>query len=257
MRLVTAARVGSAEEIKKLVLEVGADCDTIISEFGAIGSGRNDVFTMNDLGFAEERTALVAAVEAGWLAVVHMIIELAKDKRASLDVVCHEWNPSGIGGSCLRANYTALDQAKLYHRTEIFDALLAAGAQYSRQCPHPARENPFIVKQRRINGDYFDSGWQQSDHKDRYADFTFAEFEGDIQMDDEMRKIVSELKKELRGLRGKDSTDKTEFNRGFKKLCLRWHPDKHPEEKKGLATRVFQWLQRTKLDEWESKAWTA
>ena len=48
---------------------------------------------------------------------------------------------------------------------------------------------------------------------------------------------------------GSDKTEKTlvERKKRFKKLLLKWHPDKQQDEKqKFLATCVFQWLQEVK-----------
>ena len=42
------------------------------------------------------------------------------------------------------------------------------------------------------------------------------------------------------------TTSKKERLRFYKSLCLRWHPDKHAEEEKYLATCVFQVLQEKK-----------
>lgn len=253
-RLVNAARIGHVAELQKLVLECGCDCDTIISEFGVIGAGRSGVFTRTSMGFAEERNALVAAVEAGWVSVVEAIIELADAGKANLNIVCHEWNPCGIGGDCLRGNYTALDQACLYHRSEIKEVLLRARAKYSRHCPKSQRENPFHVRAKQDKGEYANTGWEQKSHEHRYADFTFTDWGEEVQMDDEMRQIVAGLKKELREMR---SAGEAENSKAFKKLCLRWHPDKHPDERKGLATRIFQWLQRARMEQAENKHWTA
>mmetsp|Transcript_43237 Transcript_43237/g.136524 ORF Transcript_43237/g.136524 Transcript_43237/m.136524 type:complete len:663 (-) Transcript_43237:710-2698(-) len=94
-RLVSAARIGHVGELKRLVLDGGCDCDSVISEFGIFGTGRSGCFTRSELGFAEERTALIGAVEAGWLSVVELIVGFAKEGRANLNVVCHEWNPRG------------------------------------------------------------------------------------------------------------------------------------------------------------------
>lgn len=253
VRLVDAARNGRADELRRLVFDGSCDCDTIIAEFGAIGTGRNGYFTRCELGFAEERTALIAAVEAGYLSVVEVIIEFAKEGKANLDVVCHEWNPSGIGGECLRGNYTALDQACLYHRDEIQAVLLKARARRSKDAVQSKpRANPFDVRMRQDRGEYENSGWKKSEHEDRYADFTFALPGEEVQIDEETRGIIQSIKLEL-----KSGHDNLDYNRHFKRLCLRWHPDKHPDERKALATRVFQWLQRSKVDSWESKAWTA
>lgn len=250
VQLVAAARIGHVAELKKLVLQYGCDCDTIISEFGVIGSGRSGCFTRSPNAFAEERTALIAAVEAGWLPVVEEIIDLAQGGHGSLDTVCHEWTPSGIGGECLRGHYTALDRAKLYHRTEIEGLLEKAKARFARECPATARENPFDVRSRDDKGEP-EKGWQRKEHRDRYADFSFVEWGEDMKMDPQMQQIVGKLQDEIRDFRSEDASS------SFKKLCLRWHPDKHPDDQKGLATRVFQWLQRVKDEAHVSRMWTA
>jgi len=189
--------------------------------------------------------------------VVETIIGLAREGKADLNVVCHEWTPKGIGGDCLRANYTALDHSNLYHRDEIKAALLAAGAKRSRECPKPRRENPFVVRMKQDKGEYEDRGWEQSNHNERYADFTFADWGDDMKMDDEMKGVVKKIKEELMKESG-GQVSSPEYAKVFKKMCLRWHPDKHPDDKKAFATRVFQWLQKFKSEkDWENRAWTA
>lgn len=256
LQLVTAARIGRAAEVRRLVTETGCDCDTIISEFGAFGSGQNGWFTRCSLGFAEERNALIVAVEAGWLSVVEVIIDLAHSGKASLDVVCHEWNPEGIGGAGLRPNYTALDKARIYHREDIRHALLQAGAKVAAACPKTQRENPFLVRMRQDGGEYENTGWEKKSKKDRHADFSFVDPDEDVQMDDDMKEAVRVAKTELDKLKGVTTE---EYNKGFRKLCLCWHPDKHPDEMKSLATRMFQWLQHVKSESQGAgnKMWTA
>lgn len=254
IRLVNAARIGHVSELRRLVLESGCDCNTVIAEFGIFGSAGKGYFTRSDLGYAEERNALIAAVEAGWTSVVDAIIELSVEGRASLDVVCHEWTPTGVGGAGLRGSYTALDTARIYHRAEIREALLRAQARTAGECPRPSRENPFVIRARQDRGEYADSGWERREREDRYEGFSFVDWGEEVQMDPEMKKSVREVQKELREMQ---SLSQTDYNKAFKKLCLRWHPDKHPDECKSLATRMFQWLQRAKTETMEGKAWTA
>eukprot|EP00933_Yihiella_yeosuensis_P044212 TRINITY_DN39311_c0_g1_i1.p1 TRINITY_DN39311_c0_g1~~TRINITY_DN39311_c0_g1_i1.p1 ORF type:complete len:705 (-),score=136.87 TRINITY_DN39311_c0_g1_i1:105-2219(-) len=253
-RLVEAARIGHVAELKRLVQTCGCDCDARVAEFGCIGSGRMGIFTRSECGYAEERTALIAAVEAGWLSVVQTIIDFAADGNANLNIVCHEWNPKGIGGDCLRPSYTALDKSRLYHRREIEEALLKSKASSHKQCKIQKRENPFDVRLRQDRGESGQDGYERHEHQDRYADFTFADWGDDVKMDPEMHDIVEGLKKEMQEFAKENEVEQTKL---FRKLCLRWHPDKHPDEKKALATRVFQWIQHTKTSAWENKAWTA
>ncbi|CAE8646378.1 unnamed protein product, partial [Polarella glacialis] len=255
LRLVEAARIGHVAELRRLVLDCGCDCDATVAEFGCIGSGgRMGIFTRSECGYAEERNALVVAVEAGWCSMVEAIVELAQDGRASLDVVCHEWNPKGVGGECLRPCYTALDQSRLYHRQDIEEVLLKAKASSHKQCRKPERENPFDVRAKQDRGESGQNGYERHERKDRYSDFTFSEWGDEIQMDAEMVGIVEGLKEEVKDFAKQSEVEKTKL---FRKLCLRWHPDKHPDDKKALATRVFQWIQRIKTEAWENKAWTA
>ncbi|CAE7196534.1 FAZ1 [Symbiodinium natans] len=252
-RLVDAARNGQVSEVVHLVKNCGCDLDTIVAEFGCIGSGKTGIFTRNPCGYAEERTALIAAVQAGWQSVVELLLEFVRDGRGSVNVVCHEWNPKGIGGECLRPCYTALDQARLYHRDMLLPLLSAAGALSHKKCKRVRRTNPFDVRAHQDKGDKYTSF---SDEKptDSQEDFTFFEWADEAQMDDEMKNIISELKTELRDFPKLEEAEQTKL---FRRLCARWHPDKHPDDKKVLATRVFQWIQHVKVDAWESRAWSA
>ena len=253
-KLVEAARNGQVSEVKHLVLNCGCHCDTIVSEFGCIGSGKSGIFTRTDCGFAEERTALIAAIQAGWLSVVEIILDFVRVGQASLNVVCHEWNPRGIGGDCLRPCYTALDQAKLYHRSDIIPLLEKAGALPHKRCKKSRRENPFDVRARQDRGENTHYEQARDNREDRYEDFTFSEWADDAQMDEEMKKAVESLKEELQQYNNLSEGEQTKL---FRKLSARWHPDKHPDEKKIMATRVFQWIQHVKDESWENRAWSA
>ncbi|CAJ1365233.1 unnamed protein product [Effrenium voratum] len=249
-RLLEAAKNGQVSELRHLVQNCGCHCDTIVAEFGCIGTGKTGIYTRTDCGYAEERTALIAAIQAGWLSVVNAILDFAKAGQAGLNVVCHEWNPKGIGGECLRPCYSALDQAKLYHRTEMIPLLEAAGALTHKKCKKPRRANPFDVRAKQDKGE----SYSEETREERYQDFTFAEWADEAQMDDDMKEIVNNLKEELRPF---SSLSETEQNKLFRKLCARWHPDKHPDDKKVMATRIFQWIQHVKDDAWENKAFSA
>ncbi|CAK8991003.1 unnamed protein product [Durusdinium trenchii] len=254
-KLLEAARNGQVSEVKHLILNCGCHCDTIVSEFGCIGSGKSGIYTRTDCGFAEERTALIAAIQAGWRSVVETILEFVRVGQASLNVVCHEWNPRGIGGDCLRPCYTALDQAKLYHREDIIPLLEAAGALPHKRCKKSRRENPFDVRARQDRGEHREEQPKDSaGREDRYEDFTFSEWADEAQMDSDMKQAVESLKEELQQYGNLSEAEQTKL---FRKLSARWHPDKHPDEKKVMATRVFQWIQHVKDEAWENRAWSA
>lgn len=253
-KLIEAARNGMVSEVKHLVLNCGCHCDTIVSEFGCIGSGKSGIFTRTDCGFAEERTALIAAIQAGWLSVVETILEFVRVGQGSLNVVCHEWNPRGIGGDCLRPCYTALDQAKLYHRADIIPLLEKAGALPHKRCKKSRRENPFDVRARQDRGEHTHYEQSREGRDDRYEDFTFSEWADEAQMDEEMKRAVESLKEELQQYNNLSEAEQTKL---FRKLSARWHPDKHPDDKKVMATRVFQWIQHVKDEAWENRAWSA
>ena len=251
-KLLEAARNGQVSEVKHLVLNCGCHCDTIVSEFGCIGSGKSGIYTRTDCGFAEERTALIAAIQAGWLSVVETILQFVHVGHASPNVVCHEWSPRGIGGDCLRPCYTALDQAKLYHRSEMIPILEAAGALPHKRCKRSRRENPFDVRAKQDRGE--NTQQERETRDDRYDDFTFSEWTDESQMDDEMKTAIESLKEELQQYNNLSEAEQTKL---FRRLSARWHPDKHPDEKKVLATRIFQWIQHVKDDIWENRAWSA
>lgn len=67
-------------------------------------------------------------------------------------------------------------------------------------------------------------------------------------------KAVESLKEELQQYGNLSEAEQTKL---FRKLSARWHPDKHPDEKKVMATRVFQWIQHVKDEAWENRAWSA
>lgn len=252
--LVAAARIGHVNELHRLVNQCGCDPDTMIAEFGLFGSGRTECFTRSSNAFAEERTALIAAVEAGWLSAVQAIIGFAEDGRADINVVCFDWTPDGQGGAGLRDGQTALDRARLYHYEDIEAELLRAGGKSAKEgLPQPEkRENPFAARQKQDKGENDNRGWRQQEHKNRYADFSFVEFGENFKMDAEMQGIIDGLQIELTEM-GSAGSSEGEQRTQFRKLAARWHPDKHPDEKKSLATRVFQWLQRVKDKGWETK----
>lgn len=254
-RLVQAARIGHTRELEQLVLVQRLDCNAILYEFGLYGNaGRTTGFvTQASHAYAEERTALIAGVEAGWLSVVELIADLASQGKASINVVCREWTPKGCGGPGLREAYTALDLSRVYHRKEIEEVLLRAGAKSCKDLPMPANPNPFLIRKAQDSGEYDKANWEEPrNHKDRFTDFTFAEFT-EAEMDPEMKEICEAITEEM----ARAPKDANEKSKHFKKLALRWHPDKHADQKKGLATRVFQFIQRLKDEEWEGKAWSA
>ena len=252
-RLVDAARNGQVSEVVHLVKNCGCHLDTIVAEFGCIGSGKTGIFTRNPCGYAEERTALIAAVQAGWQSVVEALLEFVKAGHSNINVVCHEWNPKGIGGECLRPCYTALDQARLYHRDVILSLLSTAGALSHKKCKRVPRTNPFDVRAQQDKGDNYTS-FHDEKPTDRQEDFTFFEWAEEANMDEEMKAIITDLKDELKDFHRLDEAEQTKL---FRRLCARWHPDKHPDEKKVLATRIFQWIQHVKDDAWENRAWSA
>eukprot|EP00439_Symbiodinium_sp_Y106_P035668 s3030_g4.t1 len=252
-RLVDAAKNGQVSEVLHLVNNCGCHLDTIVAEFGCIGSGKTGIFTRNPCGYAEERTALIAAVQAGWQSVVEVLLEFVKDGRSNVNVVCHEWNPKGIGGECLRPCYTALDQARLYHREVLQSLLSTAGALSHKRCKRVPRTNPFDVRAHQDKGDN-QRTFPDEKPTDRQEDFTFFEWADEAQMDEEMKNIITELKVELRDSHKLEEAEQTKL---FRRLCARWHPDKHPDDKKVLATRIFQWIQHVKDDAWENRAWSA
>uniref|UniRef100_A0A7S2NUM4 J domain-containing protein n=1 Tax=Zooxanthella nutricula TaxID=1333877 RepID=A0A7S2NUM4_9DINO len=147
-----------------------------------------------------------------------------------------------------------MDTARIYHRDEIRQALLRARARPAAQCPQPRRDNPFDIRARQDRGEYADSGWERQEREDRYADFTFVDWGEEVHMDEEMQCSVRQVQGELREMQ---HFSQAEYNKAFKKLCLRWHPDKHPDDGKSLATRMFQWLQRVKTETMEGRHWTA
>ena len=252
-RLVEAARNGQLSEVVHLVKNCGCHLDTIVAEFGCIGSGKTGIYTRNPCGYAEERTALIAAVQAGWQSVVEALLEFVRAGRSNINVVCHEWNPKGIGGECLRPCYTALDQARLYHRDVIFSLLNSAGALPHKKCKKVPRENPFNVRAQQDRGEPHAS-FPDEKPGDSQEDFTFFEWTEEAQMDEEMKAIITELKVELKDFHKIEENEQTKL---FRRLSARWHPDKHPDDKKVLATRIFQWIQHVKDDAWENRAWSA
>lgn len=54
---------------------------------------------------------------------------------------------------------------------------------------------------------------------------------------------INKLQAEMSRLMNRGAKERAQV---FKKWTFMWHPDKHPEERKVLATRVFQFLQNEK-----------
>jgi len=242
-RLVKASQDCDVEELRRLVIDCGADLNSVLHEFGMIGSGGvKGLYTRSSVAYAEERTALIAAVEAGWISVVEAILDFVQERRADLNLLCCEWSPSGQGGDCLRWGYTALDMARIYHREDIEMLLKSAGAKSYKDCGRPKRENPFILRKKQDEGRNDNKGWERQESDDRYSDFSFEVYT-DLVIEEDMKLIISGLSREICEL---DKLCESERNTGYRKLALRWHPDKRPQEEKNLATRVFQWIQRAK-----------
>lgn len=245
VQLVDAARDGDAAEVRKLMADSACDGDAILTEFGVIGSiASAGFYTRSSQAYGQEHTALIAAVQSGHLSVVEVILSFVCEGRATLNVVCCEWSPEGRGGECLRESYTALDMSRIYHRKGIEKLLWESGAKSHRDCKGLDRENPFDIRRRQDQGDHDNSGWKRTDNESRYAGLLFVEFM-EREMDDEMAKIVKGLKAELTKIKELNFDDQES---AYRKLAFRWHPDKHPDKSKELATSVFQWIQNARFD---------
>jgi len=141
--LVALAKSGATGRVRLSVEQNLSDPNIVVPDrLGWMCEARSRFY------FVEERTPLIAAVEAGHLGVFDLL--LGYRHLVDVNAVCLEWSIT----DCYK-RYTALDLGRVCEKNRAHTAaavmvqrLLAAGGRPAEELPHPRRDNPFLQWQK-------------------------------------------------------------------------------------------------------------